>query len=263
MGRKPLAFSFLLILFASLSLADAPGVYALVGGTVHPVSGSEIAKGTVIIRGGLIERVGANVTVPADATVIDANGLHVYPGLIDAQTSIGLPAPPKPQSGSPFSRRPEPSDPSRPDAVPSLVAARMFKPTDDALEGKRATGVTTVLIAPAYGIFNGQSAVVNLAGDSPQAMLVKTPATFQVSFSPKRDGTYPDSLMGVISYIRQMFLDAQQHGSATAIYSRNPAGKARPAPNPDLEALQPVLRGEIPVVFLAESELIMRRVAEI
>src|SRR3712207_2202847 len=75
----------LLLLAAPVLVADAPGVYAIRGGTVHPVSGPAIPNGTVVIRGGLIDAVGANVTVPADATTIDVAGAHVYPGLFDAQ----------------------------------------------------------------------------------------------------------------------------------------------------------------------------------
>src|ERR1700726_3907728 len=82
-------------------LADAPGVYAITGGTVHPVSGPEIPNGVVVIRDGLIEAAGVNVAIPADAATIDANGQHVYPGLIDAQTSLGFPAatPPRARRG--------------------------------------------------------------------------------------------------------------------------------------------------------------------
>src|SRR6185436_1227914 len=84
---------FLGVLLSAPLYADAPGVYAITGGTVHPVSGSAIPNGVVVIRDGLIEAVGANVTVPCDATTIDASGAHVYPGLIDAQTSLGFTAP--------------------------------------------------------------------------------------------------------------------------------------------------------------------------
>src|SRR5258706_163019 len=63
---------------------------AIRGGTVVTVSGASIPKGTVIIRGGLITAVGADVPVPADARVIDATGLTVYPGLIDSYTTLGL-----------------------------------------------------------------------------------------------------------------------------------------------------------------------------
>src|SRR5688572_13504663 len=82
----------LLFLFAPTLLADAPGVYAITGGTVHPASGPAIPNGVVIIRDGLIEAAGANVAIPRDATTIDVTGAHVYPGLIDAQTSLGFAA---------------------------------------------------------------------------------------------------------------------------------------------------------------------------
>src|SRR2546423_2830778 len=100
MSRRSVCFVAVFLLAAPL-FADAPGVYAITGGTVHPVSGAAIANGVVIIRDGLIESVGAGIAVPADATVIDVKGGHVYPGLIDAQTSLGLaaPAPPRPGRG--------------------------------------------------------------------------------------------------------------------------------------------------------------------
>src|SRR5205809_7735293 len=82
----------LAVFLAFPAFADVPGVYAITGGTVHPVSGAEIANGVVIIRDGLIEAVGANLAIPPDAATIDAKGQHVYPGLIDAQTALGFPS---------------------------------------------------------------------------------------------------------------------------------------------------------------------------
>src|SRR5215467_8646213 len=72
--------------------------YAIKGGTVVTVTGATIQKGTVIIRNGLIEAVGADIPIPGDARVVDATGMTVYPGLIDAYTNIGLgaSAPPTP-----------------------------------------------------------------------------------------------------------------------------------------------------------------------
>ena len=67
-----------------------PRPVALVGGTIHPVSGPEIPGGTVVFRDGLITAVGAGADVPADARVIRVEGLHVYPGMIDADTVVGL-----------------------------------------------------------------------------------------------------------------------------------------------------------------------------
>ena len=69
--------------------ADAPHVYAIRGAKIVPVSGPAIASGTVVIRNGIIEAVGAGVTAPADAQVIDGSGLTVYPGLIDMGNATG------------------------------------------------------------------------------------------------------------------------------------------------------------------------------
>ena len=237
--------AILLFLATPLLHADAPGIYAIAGGTVHPVSGPPIQNGTVVIRGGLIEAVGANAAIPADATVIDAAGTHVYPGLIDAQTSIGFTTP---------KRGDDTAEPS-----PDSLALRNAKVSDEEMDARRATGVTTIVTAPTFGIFNGQSVVLNLGGGAIESRVIRNPAALQIAFNPRPTWTYPDSLMGVMAYLRQTFLDAQQHASAREIYERAPAGLRRPQDNPGLEALRPVLRRELPVVFIADTELMMRR----
>lgn len=250
--RRFVAFAVLLI--PVLARADAPGVYAVTGGTVHPVSGAPVANGTVVIRNGLIEAVGANVAIPADATVIDAAGSHVYPGLIDAQTSLGFTAASSSRRGPGAERTERPAEPT-----PDFLAIRNVKLTDEDADARRAIGVTTVVTAPSNGIFNGQSAVVNLGSGPIESRVIKSPAALQISFNTRPSWTYPDSLMGVMSYLRQTFLDAQQHVAATAIYARSPSGLERPQENPGLDALRPVLNRELPVVFIADSDLMMRR----
>src|SRR5215204_1064749 len=72
-------------------------VFAITNARIVTVSGATIDKGTVVVRDGLIESVGANVSVPADARVLDGTGLTVYPGFFDALTNLGLPTqPPRP-----------------------------------------------------------------------------------------------------------------------------------------------------------------------
>lgn len=243
------------------ALADAPGVYAITGGTVHPVSGPEIANGIVIVRDGLIEAVGAGIAIPADAAVIDAKGGHVYPGLIDAQTSLGFPAATPPRRGrgaGAAAARPQ-AAPQLPETSAAFLAAREVKLSDDDLDAKRATGVTTIVTAPAFGIFNGQSVVLNLSEDETASRVVRDPAAQQISFNPRPAWTFPDSLMGVVADIRQTMLDAQQSAAAHAIYDKNPSGYRRPEDDPALQALGAVLRREVPVVFIADSESMMRR----
>jgi imidazolonepropionase-like amidohydrolase len=244
--RRSLAL--LLVFAAPLLEAAAPGVYAITGGTVHPVSGAPIANGTVIVRNGLIEAVGANVPVPADATTIDATGSHVYPGLIDAHTSAGFAA----------AKEKDAADPNA-----DSLAIRNVKLTDDEVDARRRTGVTTIVTAPSRGIFNGQSVVLNLSSGTAESRVLKSPAAQQISFAPRPTWTYPDSLMGVIAHLRQTFFDAQQHATAREIYERQPAGLRRPVESPALDALRPAMRRELPVVFVADSAAMIRRAQSI
>ena len=240
-------------------LADAPGVYAIVGGTVHPVSGPDIPNGIVIIRDGLIEAAGANIAIQPDAMTIDVKGGHVYPGLIDAQTSLGFPAATPPRRRGAGARPQQQPAAQLPEVSPAFVAAHEIKLAEDDVEAKRATGVTTILAAPSFGIFNGQSALLNLGGQEVSERIIRDPASQQISFNPRPAWTFPDSLMGVIADIRQTLLDAQQYQAAHAIYDKNPTGYRRPPDDASLQALAPVLSRSVPVVFIADTESMMRR----
>ena len=83
----------ILVLGSPRAGAEAPAVYALVGGRVLTVSGPALEQGTVVLRDGLIEALGANVALPPDARVIDVKGLVLTPGIIDGFGGLGLPAP--------------------------------------------------------------------------------------------------------------------------------------------------------------------------
>lgn len=260
MPRRRTALLLVLLLTTPL-YADAPGVYAITGGTLHPASGPDVPNGVVIIRDGLIEAAGANLPLPADASIVDAAGGHVYPGLIDAQTSLGFAtAAPRPRrgGGGGGGMAPPPAQPL-PETSPAFEALQNVKLSDDDLEARRATGVTTILTAPSFGIFNGQSVLLNLGSGPLESRVIRNPAALQVSFSPRPSWTFPDSLMGVVAYIRQTLLDAQQYGAAHAIYERNPAGVKRPDTDASLAALAPVLQRNLPVVFVADSDLMFRR----
>lgn len=236
--------AFLLFAAAPTLLGDSPGVWALSGATIHPVSGPPVANGIVVIRGGLIDAVGAKIAIPPDATVIDVTGAHVYPGLIDAHTSLGFATPKEKDAAEP---------------TPADLAIRTVNVSDDEAAARRATGVTTIVTAPVRGIFNGQSVVLNLGEGTVASRVVRSPAALQVSFNPRPTWTWPDSLMGVIAYLRQTFLDVQHHAVARETYERSPAGLRRPEESPALEALRPVLRRELPVVFVADSAEMVRR----
>jgi imidazolonepropionase-like amidohydrolase len=239
-----------------------PDAYAITNARIVPGTGATIPRGTIVIRNGLIAAVGANAAVPADARVIDGAGLTVYPGLIDAVTSLALPAP-APGAGGGFGRgggggpaAPETSAPSvsanPPGLRPEVLVAEMILAGGDAVTAARNAGITTALTAPREGIFLGQSVLINLAGETPQEMIVQAPVGMHVAFNSLRSG-YPGSLMGVFSALRQMLLDAQRYRDAQVMYARSPLGMRRPAFDPSLAALQPVLSRDMPVVMYANS----------
>ena len=128
-----------------------------------------------------------------------------------------------------------------------------IRPGGTEIETSRNIGITTALTVPGSGIWMGQSALINLSGDTPQQMIVRSPVAMHVGFTPLR-GTYPGSLMGVFASLRQMMLDAQRYRDSMQIYDRAPRGMRRPEVDRSLAALIPVIEGRMPVVMLANSE---------
>src|SRR6266404_1391575 len=258
--------AFVVFTTPRLNAQNSPDVYAIINARIVTVSGPVIERGTVVIRNGLIQAVGTSVATPPDARVIDGEGMIVYPGLIDAYTSLGIPAPaatPAVQGGGQRGQGTallqttsfaSPNSSQPPGLQPEVLAADQIKPGGDQIDAAHSAGITTVLAVPRDGIFIGQSALINLVGDTPQQLIVKSPVALHVGFTPLRTGTYPGSLMGVFSAIRQMFLDSQRYHEAMVMYEQHPRGLKRPEQDKSLEALQPALSGEMPVVMLANSE---------
>jgi imidazolonepropionase-like amidohydrolase len=237
-------------------------VYAITNARLVTVSGAPIERGTVVVRDGLIQSVGANVQVPADARVIDGAGLTVYPGFIDGNTNIGIAAPQRPAaaSGVPAAFTPPAPSPSTSNSVfpvglqPEISAATLIRPNDASFETARNNGFTTALAVPRERLFVGQSALVNTAGDNAAEMIVRSPVGVHVVFQSLQGGVYPTSLMGAFSAVRQMLIDAQRLQEMQKMYAANPRGVRRPDANKSLEALFPVINREIPVVFQANTE---------
>lgn len=234
-----------------------PATWAITNARIEPVSGPAIASGTVVIRDGLIAAVGANVTVPADARVIDGSGLTVYPGFIDSYSSLGMPS-----AGGGQTEARRPSAPNSRYAVglqPEVDATNELTIPENGFAPARAAGFTATLTAPSSGVWRGQSAVIHLSGDNPADLVVAAGLAQHVGFSRGGGGGYPGSLLGVMAQIRQQLLDAQHWRDLGQAYQRNPRGSERPGHDPSLAALQPVIAGTQPVVFQANSAREIRR----
>ncbi len=232
---------------------------AIVNARIVPVSGPAIEKGTVVVRGTTIESVGTSVKVPADAETIDGTGLVIYPGFIDTLTSAGLAAAPRPMAGPPTggsaAPTPAPSNSNYPAGLrPELSTEEELKSGEAQFEAMRNAGFTTVLTVGRTGIFNGRSAVIDLAGDNVSLMIVRSPFAEHVSFTTIGGGQYPGSLLGTFSALRQMLNDARRLKTWKAAFAKDPKGMQRPPADRSLEALIPVIDGAMPVIFNATRE---------
>ena len=253
--------------------AAAVDTYAITNARVVTVSGPTIERGTVVVRNGLIAAVGADVAAPPDARTIDGAGLTVYPGVIDANTNVAIPRPsPTPTPGPGqfpglFGQTQvsatSPNSSQLPGLQPEILAADIIRPGGTELEASRNAGITAALTAPRGNVFLGQSALVQLAGDTPQQMIVRSPVALHVGLTPLGQGQYPGSLMGVYTTIRQMLLDAQRYREAQEIYERAPRGTRRPEQDKSLAALLPVLARQMPVVMQADREREIARALDI
>jgi len=267
----------ILIVCATIALvaalrAEAPRIFAITGARLVTAAGPAIESGTIVVRNGLIESVGATVKAPADAWVIDGKGLTVYPGLIDMGTTVPVDVPratpPAPVSSTEQVERWKRGVIFR----PGFAAAEHIKTDSADVAAFAAAGITSVLAIPDGTVLPGRSALINARppDDEPQIgaqadvrdglLVVKAPVALHVVFSgPGPGGGYPNSLMGIIAYVRQAFLDAQYGRAAAQAYARHPGGQERPLPDPGLDALLPALDGTLPVAFAAQEDREIRR----
>jgi len=253
--------------------ANAPHVYAVRGARLVTAAGPPIAGGTIVIRNGVIEAVGADVQGPAEAIVIDGAGMTVYPGLIDMGNATGLDVETNPAPSGQFPTTEDAERWKRSNIFrPQIQAADHLQADSPELSRLAAVGVTTVLATPPGSLVRGQSALVNVSAgaDDPQIgavadvrkglQVVRTPVALHVAMHASAGrGGYPGSLMGNIAFVRQHFIDAQHQQLARQHYERAKAGGGRPGYDASLEALQPALARRMPVAFEADLAREIRR----
>ena len=245
--------------------SPARGTYAIRNARIITVSGAEIENGTVVIRDGKIETVGASISIPAGAQEIDARGLNVYPGMIDAGTSLGLV---EISGGAPGT-----ADISEiGDNNPNIQAIVAVNPHTAHVGVTRVNGVTNVLTMPRGGVISGQAALINLVGTSPREMSVAPSAAMVINFprASSSGGGFafaqaaPPDLSELIKtrdrqveQLRKLLRDAEAYGKAQDAYARDQT-LPRPDRNVVLAALVPVVRGMMPVIFTADRETDIR-----
>jgi len=216
---------------------------AITGGTVYPVSGPKIENATVLIRDGKIAAVGTNVAVPAGATRIDASGKWVTPGLIDGAGQMGLREIGAVQNTNEATLRGN-------EVAASFNVLEGINPASTLIAVNRMEGITTTLAVPNGSLIWGQAVLIDLDGATIEAMRVKAPAAMVADLSEGAKDAGGGSRAGVAQRLRRVLNDAREYATRRADYRRRQIQDLS-ASAADLEALQPVLRGELPLLVVA------------
>lgn len=253
--------------------SEPSSTYAITHAKIFTLAGAPIEDGTLVIRDGKIAAVGANVEVPPGAQLIDAKGLQVYPGLFDPITQMGL---------SEISAVNATVDTSETGAFnPDVVAATAVSPSSEHIPVTRAAGITEVLAVPdsggfdgggSRGVIGGQASAIHLAGWTINDMLIKKTVamvvvwpeirtrTFDFATFSRREKPFGEAKQEYEKQVNELadYLEAARH-YAQAMGHGGPSDFQRDV---KLEALAPVVRGQLPALVFADSARDIRNVVE-
>ena len=257
--RSKTILSLLIFALASLSGLAQSKVVVIRNAKVVTVSGATIERGTVVITNGLISAVGTKVAIPPKAEVIDATGLSVYPGLIDAGTVLGL------TEVSSVGATVDTTELG--DFNPNMKALTAVNPYSELIPVGRMNGVTTAITCPQGGIIAGQCAMINLQGWTPDQMKVAGPAALHIVYPQlgfRGGGGFGSFTPPSPSDQQRQARDRQVESLRTKLDDAVAYHKARQASASDkslppraidlgLEALIPIIKGEIPVLVTANG----------
>jgi len=236
--------NYLYMAMALAGLAAAPAIadtYAITGGTVYTLgTAGKIDHGTVVIKDGKIVAVGADVSIPADAKRIDATGKMVTPGIIDPESVFGV-------------DEVDQVTQTQDSTLTSTRYTAAFDPTEGVnprsmlIPVNRVEGVTRAVVSPGSNssILQGRGSVISL--DGVQGYVLKDPVALFVTLGEAGQKTAGGARGGALESLREALQDARDFGANRAAYDKA-ARRSYALSRPDLEALQPALKGEMPVV---------------
>lgn len=267
MFRSARPFGLLVLaLFCQSSVAapEVPGAkqsqpIALAGGWVHTASGEPIAEGVVVFDGGKITAVGkaADVPIPDGAKRIDVAGKHVYPGLIDAHTDLGVVEIPSTSTTV--------DDQESGDFNPNVLTRSAFNPDSELLPVARANGVLLAVSAPTGPFIQGQSALMRMDGWTYESMTQRSPVAMHIQWprmtplsawwvkdSPEKQTADRDA---ALDRLKELIEKAESYRQAKIAAEKT--GENGPPVDLRYEAMKPVLEGTLPWMVSADDQLSM------
>jgi imidazolonepropionase-like amidohydrolase len=210
------------------------GPIALRGATIHTVTNGVIANGTIVFDGGVITAVGTDVPIPPGARVVDATGKHIYPGLVDAYSTVGIAEIGDVDVTNDLRELGDFNPNARPDVA--------VNPESRHIGTSRTNGVLVALATPSGSLFPGLSSAIQLEGWTWEQMTLRGAAALNVTWpDPENEDEYEDALLR----IRERFAEARAYRDVRA------AGASVPS-DARYDAMIPALDGEIPVVVAAD-----------
>ena len=226
------------------------GRYAVVGATVHPVSAESVENASVIIQDGKITKWGSGISIPKNTTVVDAAGLHIYPGLINAAGDMGMM-----EIASVKATRDASELAKFQPANRSLSAVH---PYSEHIRISRAEGITTVATLPRGGVISGQGALIQLDGWTMPEMLREDALGMMISLpslpnelNAEKKGEQLTKHEKSIQEIEAFIIKAQHYARVQALGEDVPLRNRHK--DVQLEAMIPYVEGRKPVLFRANS----------
>jgi imidazolonepropionase-like amidohydrolase len=264
MNKRVTAFACAMFagsLFGQSVIPNNPGkkpTVAIRNATIYPVTSAPIENGTIVFANGTITAVGRDVAIPQGAMVIDGTGLRVYPGMIDSGSRVGLVE---------IDSVPGSVDTAElGDINPNARAEIAVNPHSNVIPVTRVNGITTAIVEPTGGIISGSSALMQLAGWTPQEMVVKAPVAMHIHFPRLRGGRFAEvpqdeeaekeakkNYTQQVDKLRDTLRDAQAYAKAVAARAKDTTVH-RYDRDLVLEALVPVVEGREPVIMHASLE---------
>ncbi len=221
---------------AQIPAAPQSGPIALVGGTIHTVSGDIIENGTLLFEDGVITAIGTDVELPDGTTIEDVTGKLIYPGLIDAYSQMGI---------FEIGAVGMTVDVNEQGPVnPNVKVERAFNPESRHIGIARSAGVLTAVTTPGGGLISGQSAAMHMDGWAWDTMTLKSGVGMIVNWPSANSDDY----ISDIEDLREAFANARAYKKA-----REASGTPRHDIDTRWEAMIPVFNGDMPVVVDADD----------
>jgi imidazolonepropionase-like amidohydrolase len=241
---------------ANQTMPKTGNSYAIIGATIHPVSGPVIASGTVVIENGRITAVGNQVPIPPAAVKIDAKGMNVYPGFIDAGTTLGL---------QEFGEVGQATDMREFGTFePDLVALTALQVQTESIPAARCQGITGAVTCPRGGMVSGQASVLNLAGFTNELMGLRPKGGLCINWPGGGGGfgAFEDAIDDCMLTDEDMLGLGQRRNQgpqgdpseiSTFFDKAVKYQTSHDVVDPGMEAMAPYLKGQLPVFLRARN----------